>query len=183
MLNLRHRDTSVEVVKIRAVHGETGNKAEQGTNLKTDVADRSDAHLSNVWILARQVLHLHTHREAGTDRELLNYIMPDSTCFLLPPVQSFLLSQSPCQCPGSPAAAPQAQAHLAPAPKQLYMRAMQLQKQCRIRLCACLVVWLRNTQYATAQYRAQLQHYPPQACHAAAPTAVQYTVCLAAGLD
>ena len=50
--------------QIRAMHGETGKKAEQRSNLKADVAHRSHADLSNVWILARQVLHLHSHRKA-----------------------------------------------------------------------------------------------------------------------
>lgn len=110
------------------MRGETGKKAEQGTNLKADVADRPHAHLSNVRILARQVLHLYSHREASIDHELLVHIIPDCACFLLPPALWSLPSQSPCQCPGSPAAAPQAQARLAPAPKQLNVSAMQLQK-------------------------------------------------------
>lgn len=45
-----------------AVQGEAARKAEQRTNLKADVADRSEADLSNVWVLACQVLHLQSHR-------------------------------------------------------------------------------------------------------------------------
>ena len=44
-----------------------------------------------------------------------------SSC-LFSPVQWSLLSQSPCRCPGSPAAAPQGQVRLAPAPNKLNIR-------------------------------------------------------------
>lgn len=62
-MNFRHAD--LFVVSNRAMHSETGRKADQETNLEADVADRPDTDLSNVWVLARQVLHLQSHRQGG----------------------------------------------------------------------------------------------------------------------